>query len=298
MDEVKKASVSTKLKLGAVEVDVSLFKATGKPEAARKYEAAGPHGGPLRAVAEAGEATPAETEGGDDPFGVREDRPATVPGRYRRALVEEGTGEEVPPEAVRRGVRREDGSFVDLTDHLDRIEELSRLDRLEVIGFLDRRAVPRERVVGAYFLGAEEAFAPRVLRVLAEAMRATDRVAVVVWTKRKGRSLGVLAPGRSGALTVLELVWPGQARRPNARCLAHLRAEVTEGEVERAAELIRAMSARREDLDDLRDPRLAAEAELLARAEAGELEEFRLEPERPEEMAGLEALLSDSLTAA
>lgn len=314
MEEVKKASTKTQLRIGEVKVDIGLYKAIGDPPKSKSYETAGPNGHPLRAVQKVVEA-PVEEQAPDDPLGVRLDPgseapmpgdadavaegaglPRSDPGAYRQILVEEVTGDEVPKDAIRRGIRRDDGTFVDLTDQLVKIEEDSRLEAMEILHFEDDRHVPSERVIGSYFVGSGGTDAPRVLRVLREALADERRVAVVRWTKRKGQTLGVLRPHPSGGLLAIELAWSAQARRPNAACLAHLRAEVTTGEVEQARNLVRAMHGKRADLDTLTDRRWQAENELLARAEEGELDAFEIQPEEAEdEMADLEELLAKSI---
>lgn len=295
MGEVEKASVRTQFRLGELVVPAAMFKVIGDPPGKREYETAGPNGHPLRAVAAVGAAPEGETPKAD-PLGVSPtSAPRSTPGEYRQVLVEETTGVEVPRDQVRRGIRR-DGTFVDLTEHLERIEEEAKLEAIEILTFIDRRNVPRERIVGSYFTALGGTLGLALARALLEAMRESGRVAVIRWTKRKGQTLGVLIPHASGALEALELAWAVQVRTPNAECLAHLRAEVTQGEVDQAVELIHEMSGKRADLDDLRDLRWQRIEELFVRAEEGELDDYKLEPEeRPEEMADLEKLLADAL---
>lgn len=307
MTEVTRASTTTTLRLGAVEAPVGLFKTTGDPKQ-RKYETAGPHGGALRRKVDAvpdPEPTPIDAFG-VQPGEAEKAEPASEPVAVADLLYEEGHEDEpITPDEVRRGIRREDGTFVDLTEQLAKAEEDSRLERMEVVAFLSARQVPRERVLSTYYLGStnedkDPTTTGRVLRILYEALRAKRRAAVVRFTKRKGQTLGVVVPyGRQGALLLLELAFAEHFRTPNKRCLAHMSAHVTEGEVARAVELVEAMAGRRNDLDDIRDRRAALEAELVARAEAGELDAYEPVEEAPEaELLDLEALLSASTPAA
>lgn len=327
MEAVKRGSKTT-LKLGLVEAPIKLYKATGKEEKGVSFVTAGPNGKPLRMEKRAVEA---DVDAADptDVFGLSEDGvddgtvvPAAVPvvedpgpeeippiessavgsgsaiesapGEFKAIMVEEETGEEVEPEDVRRGVRLDDGTFVDLTDQLAAIDEQSKLDRLEVLDFIRRERVPRERVVGAYYLAAGDKGNPmRVLRILYEAMKRTERVAIIRWTKMKGQSLGILIPHGSGALVVLEVAFADAARKPNSACLAHMRAEVKESQVDRAVELVESMNAPPAALDDYFDRRAQLQRDLAQKAEEkGDLSEFAVVEKPASEMEELDDLLS------
>lgn len=319
MQEVKKASVRTTLSLGLVEADVKLYKTTGKGEKDPTFTTAGPNGYPLRAEQRAREAEVEETEKAD-PLGFAEDDgtavppaapvvedpgPETVPpaesssvvvgsapGTFKTVMVEEETGVEVEPDDVRRGVRLDDGSFVDLTSRLAAIDEETKLDRIQVLDFIRRERVPRERIVGSYYLAADSKSSPRVLRVLYEGMKRAERVAIVRWTKVKGQSLGLLVPTGSGALVVLECVFADAARKPNAACLAHMRASVTEKQVDRAVELIESMNAPPSALDGYFDRRAQLQRELAEKAEEGaDLGDFAVVEEPAEAVRSLDELL-------
>lgn len=323
MDAVKQASATTTLKLGLVEAPIKLYKTVGKGEKDISFQTAGPNGGALRAEKRAAEA-PVEETPVTDPLGLHETEdptvvpaaepvsvndpgpedlppldlgggvsPASAPGEFKTVMVEEGSGVEVAPEEVRRGVRREDGTFIDLTSRLEAIDEQTKLDQLQVLDFIRRERVPRERIVGSYFLAAgEQGSAPRVLRILYEAMRRTERVAIVRWTKRKGQSLGLLVPHSSGALVVLQAAFADEARKPNSVCLAHMKASVTEKQVERAAELIESMNAPPSALDGYVDRRGQLQRELVSEAEAGgDLSEFEVVEKPADEIDALDELL-------
>ena len=199
-----------------------------------------------------------------------------------------------PSGDVRRGVRKPFGDFVDLTEQLDEIEEKAKREAIELVGFIDRRRVPHERIKGAYYVGTSPA--PLLFRVLCKAMRVGGRAGIVRWTKRKGETLGVLVPGPRDVLEILELHFAGQMRVPNAECMAHLHVSTGGGEVAAATELMEAMAAKRADLDAFTDYRWQAEHELIARAQAGELDDYVLPAvEVDGELADLESLLAGSL---
>lgn len=321
MQEVKKASTRTTLSLGLVEAEVKLYKTTGKGEKDPTFTTAGPNGYPLRVEQRAQEAAVEDTEkadplgledGGDDGTVVPPAAPAveedpssegvppadsslvvsSAPGTFKSVMVEEETGVEVEPEDVRRGVRRDDGTFVDLTGRLTAIDEETKLDRIQVLDFIRRERVPRERVVGSYYLAADSKSSPRVLRVLFEGMKRSERVAIVRWTKMKGQSIGLLVPHGSGALVVLECVFADAARKPNAACLAHMRAAVTETQVDRAVELIESMNAPPSALDGYFDRRAQLQRELAEKAEEGvDLSDFAVVEEPSEALRSLDELL-------
>jgi Ku protein len=322
METVKRASVKTELRLGFASAEVGLYKTKAGDPKSRPWDKAGPNGHPLRMEAKPVEAAP--DEGNADALGVtpvREEPPPTdpgpeaetppvdepparssggesVPATTKNVLVEEETGEEVEPDEVRRGLRLDDGSFTDLTDLLETVEEESRAEGVEVLGFIRRERVPRERVVDSYFLGAENASGARLVRVLFEAMKETGRVAVVRWTKRKGQSLGILTPRGDGAMVVLELAFAEVCRAPNAKCLAHLQAEVSRGIVEQAQTLIESMEWSPDRLDEVRNRRIELEQELIDRAEAGRIKGHKVEPEKKDaEIADLGDVLARSIAA-
>jgi non-homologous end joining protein Ku len=150
---------------------------------------------------------------------------------------------------------------------------------MRVVSFIDVRHVPRERIIGSYYLAGDDGdgLPPTpLLAVLMRAMRASSKVALVRFSKRVGQTLGVLTPQHNGALLLLELAYSAQERSPNPRCLAHAKVEPREGEIEGALELIQSMAGKRSSLDGIRDARLVMEEELIARAEAGELDEYEL----------------------
>lgn len=197
----------------------------------------------------------------------------TVAGEYGRELVEQGTGEVVLPQNVRRGIRHEDGSFVDLTDQLADIDERTKLERIEVLpgGFVDVTQIPRAAVRGCYYIGSANERAPKPLRLLYEGLKAERRAAVVKLTKKSRQSLGAIGwYGKS--LMLYELVWQEDFREPPARAAGIQKAEVTEQEVDTVRELIRAWSGPASIIGELRDDAIALREDLLAKALAGDIE--------------------------
>lgn len=275
-----RASTTTTLVLGAVRAEVSLMKTTGDPEKVPVFEKAGPNGGRLVREQRLVPAAPAvrfDPISGEGSVAAVAAEPDVVfdfeaGPEYETVLVEEGSGVVIPEGGeVARGVRREDGSFVDLTDHLARIEEATKLDEMGVAAFIRVEQVPRERVIGSYYIGTDGP-AAKVIRLLFEAMRESRRVAVVKLTKRTRQSLGVIVPhGASGALLLLELAWDAQWRDPGPRALAHLEADVTTSEVKAALALVGALSDSREALLEQEDDAVRLRRDLVEAALSGDV---------------------------
>lgn len=276
-----RASSKTVLELGLVKAPIVLIKTTEEPKDA-SWETAGPSGGALRKREVAAEAPPAETPR-LDPLamtGLFEASPApSVPGKVSSELVEDGTGQVVSKDEIRRGIRAEDGTFIDLTERLNQITEMTMLEAMRIVAFIRVEQVPRDRIVGSYWVAPEDAAGGKVLRLLYEAMKNAHRVAVVRWTKRTRQSLGVIVAHRSGAVMVLEVEWASFFRAPDARILAPLQAEVSQAEVDAATGLILAMADSRIALDELEDEAIVLRRELLAAAREGRVIDLPVAPD-------------------
>lgn len=257
-------ATKTTLQFGLVKCAVALYK-TSDPEKPPTWEKAGPHGGPLLPVNEAESSTEATETHADPLSDDPEEAFAEIAGAEEARAVpvgrEEGGGM-VTKENVRLGVRKEDGTFRDLTDGLEQIAEQTKLEEMRVADFIRTEQITRERIVGSYWLAADGEGAPKVLRLLYEAMRTTHRVGVVKWTKRSKQSLGVLVPmAKHNAIAVLELAWAEDLREVPER--AKLAATASIGEIDIAVELIDALSSGREALDSLTDDARAMRRELI-----------------------------------
>jgi DNA end-binding protein Ku len=224
-------------------------------------------------------------------------RATVVDGVYGRELVEEGSGVVVAPADVRRGVRLEDGRFIDCTARLAQIEKDTHLEQMQVIGFVDSTQVARYRVKGSQYVGAADETAPRALRIMLEGLKRTRRMALVKLTKRSRQTLGVIGVAR-GVLILLELVWAEDFREPPARALRVQKEAVSEREVAMFADLVQAMAVPMSALDELRDDAIALREELRAQAEAGEIPEDVVDAEVVGPADDLMAQLEASLAAA
>jgi hypothetical protein len=285
-----KASVLTTLKVSKVEIAIGLFTTVAKPGKLESFDTAGPNGGVLKAQAVA-KATPVseavdmpDVPVSSDPLGdapvemleapAVEASPVEVAGQYGRDLVEEGSGVIVPPNEIRKGVRLEDGKFVDCTRQLEEITEQTKLDGVEVIAFVDVTHIPRSRVSGAQYVGAGDEKAPYALRLLFEGLKATRRGAVVKLTKSSRQTLGVIAVARN-TLVLFELVYSENFREPPARALAMHKVQVGQAQVDSLKLLIEQMGDSPAVLDEQRDDAVALREDLKRRALAGDIKPMK-----------------------
>lgn len=286
-ETVKKASKLTTLTWGKMHVDVALYKTTGGVDAAKfdtlQVEEAAEVPDTL-AQLEAS-VTQAQAEK-DDPL-ADDVQPAAAPVAV----------EEKPRPKPRKGIYREDGTFLDLTDRLEAIEEATQLEDFCVIGFVRREAVPRDRIIASYYLAGQNANALRVLRALQVGMSRVERYAVAKWTKASRQAIGVIGPAKSGALTVLELVFQANVRLPSERCLGHNAVGLTAEEGKLAVELVRSMAEPPELLRRLEDDAITMRAQLRAAAEEGLLDQWEAPtvPE-PEHTTDVAAALRESVS--
>ena len=276
-------STRTSLAIGTISAPIALYRTATDKWPQTQFDIAGPNGGKLmrQPIPQAAVAPPEPTA--VDPLASENEEPpllAPVEGTYGTLLVEEGTGEAVPYEAVRRGVRLPHGGFVDLTEALAQVDEQTKLEEMRVEGFVRREAVPRERVTGAYWVAAAEDSA-YVLALLRQAMRENDRAAVVRWTKRTRQALGVMVPDRRG-LVLLEMAWCGLLRDPRPEAVMVSKVVVRDEHLEMARQLVHTMEEGPALLDRLVDDGVEMRADLRRRALAGDESELATRS-RPEE---------------
>lgn len=261
-------ATKTQLAFGLVTCPVALYR-TSVEEKPPTFQKAGPRGGKLLAP---NTGTPSATssiqrhmdeEQRVDPLGA-EVVGHTVPIPDGLVVaIEDGTGEKLHADDIRRGLRRDDGSFLDLTDGLQQIEDATKLEEMRVADFIRTEEVTRERILGSYYVAPDGAEALKVITLLADAMRAKKRVAVVKFTKRSKQSLGVLVP-RGAGLTLVELAWAADMREEPAVTILDRLGIYSSTELDLAMQLVEAMSSTRADaLDTQTDDARRLRAELI-----------------------------------
>lgn len=325
--EVSKASAVTQLEFGLLKAPgIKLYKTTEDkdPPLATFDGKAGPTGGRLEQryrdvpQAEVDEAIPTSEAKPASPLGdlakvvekmagslpddgvERGPAPpfdaATVRETYLVEVRPSGAAVEILPEQIRRGLWI-DGSFVDCEDQLESIEGQTKLETMTVESFIPVQNVPRERIVGSYFVAPEDGYGQKVCALLWAGLRGTQKAAIVRWTARSRQSIGVLV-GRPDGLVVHKLVWAEKARIPNAavRSVPAVAAQLSADELEATAGLLRAMTERgRAELDELRDAAVVMREDLHAAARAGKVQPVGKVEEPPAAEAAVSLL--DALKA-
>jgi non-homologous end joining protein Ku len=308
MATASRVSVNTKLKIGWATTGIGLMKAIGDPPGKQTWEKKERPDPAAEQRQEAIETAkkllqPSE-EAKADPLGGGKLTEAPP-----RSPEEEAAEEKVLDSLVKlnaealaaakpmKGVLKDDGEFVDLTDQIEEIGERSKLEQAEIVTFLDRSHVPRERIISSYYVAAGnvdpdagELPADKFLRNLQVSLHRSKKVAVVRFSKKKGQTVGILTVTRVGALLLHELCFAEQWKAPGAKALTFTHLDASEKAVEPTMELIEAMAGRREDLDDIHDLRAQMEAELAEKAKAGEMDEYTLDQPDPAQDPDIERL--------
>lgn len=288
-ETVTKVSKYTPLTWGQMHVDVALYKTTGDVKAAAFDTERLPEQETIPDTLAQLEASVAQAEAPGDPL-------TDVPDTHGMGEGSTTVTAPAPAPRPRKGIYREDETFLDLTEQLDRITEATQLEDFHIIGFVRRETVPRDRIIASYYLAAQDHVSAKVLRLLQLGMQRTERYAVAKWTKASRQAIGVVGPARSGSLTVLELVFQANVRAPNQRCLQFQQAQVSPEECKLATELVRSMAEGPELLRVLEDDAITMRAQLRAAAEEGLVDQWEA-PTVPEPVStqDVEAALRGSV---
>jgi len=210
----------------------------------------------------------------------------------RQRMVDPRSGDEVPAEAVRRGVELEPGMFVLLSP-----SELSSMEpepsrSIEVLRFVPAHAIDVGWYRRPYFLGpdgrAEDYFA------LTRALEKSGRLGIARWSMRRKRYYGVLAPhGEHLSLVSLssvdEVVPISQLSKPDGTAL-------NKGERRLAEQLVSTLDAAFEPAE-LRDEHRERLQQLISAKAQGRSIEFREQPV-PAPPEDLSEALRESVRAA
>lgn len=289
--QVNRKSATTKLVWGQIEASIGLYKMTSAVgEADFELE---------KLPAPEALDIPAPADLPDDPLS-REKAPTreesiAQSAELARSLgltVSSGTASGPPPAPKRRrGLYREDGTFMDLTDRLEAITAATKLDEMKVIGFVPSASVPRVLVRDAYYVGMEGLGAAKALKALERGMTSSNVVALVKWTKTSRQALGVLSATRRG-LVALQLAWPEELLEPSPRVLGHRSVELAEMEEGLARDLVHAMTVPAAVIYEQADDAVTMRRQLRAVAESGLLDAWEAPsaPVRPEVESLLDAL--------
>ncbi|QFG67630.1 Ku protein [Ornithinimicrobium pratense] len=216
--------------------------------------------------------------------------------RYKR--VAQADGEEVAYKDIAKAYETDDGKTVVLTD-----EDLASLPNRSSKEISVDRFVPADQIDPilydkAYYL-EPDAMGAKAYGLLREALRESDRVAVVTVSVRTRMTMAVLRV-MGDAILLQTLLWPDEVR--DAGQLDHL-GEVSEpkkAEVEMARMLVESMAGDFEPEGHVDDYKEAVEALVASKIEGGEVTESPDAEDEPEsgEVVDLLAALQRSVDRA
>lgn len=220
--------------------------------------------------------------------------------RYKR--VAQADGEEVAYKDIAKAYETQDGKTVILTD-----EDLAGLPNRSNKEIAVESFVPREQIDPilydkAYYL-EPDAMGAKAYGLLREALRESDRVAVVTVSVRSRMTMAVLRVGGDdggGAIILQTLLWPDEIR--DARQLDHLDevSEPKEAEISMARMLVDSMAGDFQPEGHVDDFKEAVDALVEQKIKGGDVTESPDEPEEAEsgEVVDLLAALQRSVDRA
>jgi DNA end-binding protein Ku len=207
--------------------------------------------------------------------------------RYRKTCTVDG--EEVPQDEIARAHTTEDGQVVVIDDDdLDALP-VSSSHEIEVQEFVPAEQVDPIMFDRTYYL-EPEARASKPYALLREALRETERMAVVTITIRRRESMAVLRV-RDDVIVLQTLLWPDEVRAADFEVLRS-EVEVRPQELQMAASLVESMASDF-DPDQFRDSYTEALRELIAaKAEDGDARPAPLERAGDDEDAQIVDLMA------
>lgn len=266
-----------KLRVGTAVAEVQLEKTSGKPREAQhdvRWMVDGAWEDELVQTTSAVKAVAdVRRSMSDDVFGATTAEVESAHGGSWPHEAEDHTAT-APEREARHGAWRNGGEraeFVDLTDKLARVDEVSLIDGVQIVATVDRAQVPRMRVRDSYYVVPAGEGAVALLEHLFIGLVDTGTVAVVRWTKSTNQALGVLVPMTlrgDRALVVLELEWQAAMRDlPSGAILFPWR--VPQSGREAAAQAMGALRRKTDVFGELEDERQARRQALLTAARSG-----------------------------
>lgn len=216
-------------------------------------------------------------------------------GRIKYQRVCSLDGEEVPYADIAKGYETDDGEMVMLTD-----TDLASLPSVSSREIAVQRFVPRDQIdpllfEKSYYL-EPDANALKSYGLLREALRETDRVAVVTIAIRQRTSIALLRVV-DDVIVLQTLIWPDEVRTPDFN-LSLEGVEVKDAEAQMAHLLVETLAG---DFhaEEFEDDYATAVQELVERKiEGGELTRPEAAPESGGEVVDLLAALQKSVAAA
>ncbi|HSJ27389.1 MAG TPA: Ku protein [Acidimicrobiia bacterium] len=195
--------------------------------------------------------------------------------RYKR--VSDVDGEEVPYSEIVRGYEVEKGKYVVFTDEeLEAATPDSRAKLVDVVQFVDSAEIDAIFYKQTYYLAPEKT-GVKAYRILVDALRESDKVALAKVAIREKQHMAALRVGEDGVLVMETMFWPDEIRKPEFEEL-ETEVEIRPEEVAMARSLIDNLTRSFEASEWVDTTREAVE-ELAAKKVAGE---EIVAPEAPE----------------
>ena len=218
-------------------------------------------------------------------------------GRIRYQRVCSVDGEQVDRSEIAKGYEMDDGEVVVLTE--DDLSELptSSSREISVERFVPNGQIDPLLFEKSYYLEPDAAGA-KAYALLLQALKETDRVAVVTVSLRQRTSMALLRvrPTEKGDVIVLQtMMWPDEVRTPDFSVDA---GEVKESEVTMAQMLVDTLAGDFDPSSFEDDYAEAVQALVKAKVEGGEITHTAESPRGAGEVVDLLAALQKSVNAA
>ena len=195
--------------------------------------------------------------------------------RYKRTCSVDG--KEVSYDEIAKGYELENGETIILTDEDFAQLPLKTTREIDVVEFVPDEQVDPVMYAKTYYLEPEsKAAKPYVL--LREALKSTDRVAIVKVALRQRESLAALRV-RDDVIVLQMLLWPDEVRQPDFGFLDE-HVEVRPQELQMASSLVESMAADFDPSEFHDEYREALQA--LIEAKEGRAETVETPAERPD----------------
>ncbi|MGW7429857.1 non-homologous end joining protein Ku [Streptomyces sp. NPDC054861] len=188
-------------------------------------------------------------------------------GRIRYRKVCELDGEEVTQADIGKAYEDADGTMIPITDDDLASLPLPTAKTIEIVSFVPANEIDPLQMDAAYYLSANGVPAAKPYTLLREALKRSDRVAVVKYALRGRERLGMLRVVED-VIAMHGLLWPDEIRAPEG-VAPETPVSVREAELDLADALMATLGE--VDITTLHDDyREAVEEMIAAKAEGGE----------------------------
>jgi DNA end-binding protein Ku len=186
--------------------------------------------------------------------------------RVRQQYIDPADGAVVPKDEIVKGYEFAKDQYVLFTKEELEVVEAPKTDEIEIVSFVPAETVPRLFFNKAYYLGPDKGGA-RAYRLLAAALRETDRVAIAKHATRGKQHIVMLRPHEEGLL-MEQLHYADEIRSFEEVPLEE--GEVNEAELKLALQLIEQATADAFDPTQFRDEVREKTLELIQKKVEGE----------------------------